>query len=280
MSKEDKMKELTCYLLYKHYGFCVSPEEISSVFKHKILPDNILAILESKEFNDRIHEFEKRVTYWDNTRNPFGIFKTIRDYAHSHGVYIGKDGTVLNTQLIERGDDVEVKKIDHYKPDNPNEYVINIVDNLNILTPEKGRHVGLQEAIADFSSNYSLSVRDRWKYIICNVQQQALANESTENFKLDRLQPSANGLGDSKLSSRDCNLMIGLFSPFRNKISNYEGYDITKMKDNHRELSVILNRHGPAVNTHLYFNGKASYFSELPPADLFKEKPELYSKFN
>ncbi len=280
MSKEEKMKELTCYLLYKYYGYSVSPEEISSVFKNKILPDSLLKILESEAFINLMQSFEKRIIFYDSTRNPFGIYKTVREYAHNNGSYYDKFGNKLRTDLIELGNDTEVKRIDYYLPNRPNEYVIVITDHISLLTPEKGRHSDSHEAMTDFSSNYCLSMRDRWQYIPVNVQQQAAAQESTENFKLDKLQPSSNGLGDNKLTGRDVNIMLGLFAPYRHKIGKWEGYDISKLRDCHRELSVIVNRHGPALTTQLYFKGNCGYFAELPPVELFNEKPELYNKFN
>jgi hypothetical protein len=280
MSKEEKMKELTCYILYKYYGYSASPEEISSVFKDNILPDNVLKILESDAFNNLMDSFEKRITFYDNVRNPFGIFKTVRDYAHKNGVYYGKDGSKLNTILIEQGNETEVKKIDFYQPNRPNEYVIVITDHVSLLTPEENHRGDIHSAMGEYSSRYCLAMRDRWQYIPVNIQQQASAMESTENFKLDKLQPSSNGLGDNKLTGRDCNVMLGLFAPYRHKIGKWEGYDITKLKDNHRELSVILNRHGPALTTQLYFKGNCGFFSELPPVELFNEKPELYNRFN
>jgi hypothetical protein len=96
--------------------------------------------------------------------------------------------------------------------------------------------------------------------------------ESTENAKLSMLQPSANGLADNKLTGRDMNMLLGLFAPNRYKIRNYEGYDITKLLDNHRELSVILNRNGTTCTTQLGFSGACNYFEELEKADKIDEK--------
>jgi len=161
MSKEDKMKELTCYLLYKYYGHALSPEEVSSVFKDKILSNEVLAILESEAFNVLINKFEERVIFYDNTRNPFGIYKTVREYANANGEYYDKNGVKLDKHLIYLNTESEVRKIDHYKPHNKNEYVIVITDHISLLTPEKNHHSNLHDAMGDFSSNYCLNIRDK-----------------------------------------------------------------------------------------------------------------------
>ena len=39
-----------------------------------------------------------------------GYIKPVRDYAHSSGHYIDKDGKILNTEWIEKGLHEEAKK--------------------------------------------------------------------------------------------------------------------------------------------------------------------------
>lgn len=70
--------------------------------------------------------------------------------------------------------------------------------------------------------------------------------------------------------------IFGLFAPSRHKIPQYEGYDIRRLLDNHRELSVIMNRRGNSVITQLYFNGAINYFKELPKPEEMTN--EIYEK--
>ena len=117
------------------------------------------------------------------------------------------------------------------------------------------------ETMSKFSHEYCLSMRDRWQYHVVNIQQQAMEQEKQQfTFKgesiIDKLRPSADGLGDCKLTGRDVNYMFGLFAPDRYKqITEYQGYDINKLRDNYRELSIILNREGSGfINIDLFFN--------------------------
>jgi hypothetical protein len=58
---------------------------------------------------------------------------------------------------------------------------------------------------------------------------------------------------------------FGIFSPFRNEIPDYMGYDVTEFKDNIRFLEIMVSRDGGAGTIcPLYFDGAVNYFKELP----------------
>ena len=106
-----------------------------------------------------------------------------------------------------------------------------MIDHISLITTESenNRSMGLHESISKLSSKYLIKWRDEFKYSPVVIQQQALAGESTENVKMGKLKPSVADLGDNKLTSRDCNVMFGLFSPFRHDIHDYMGYSIHKL---------------------------------------------------
>jgi hypothetical protein len=86
---------------------------------------------------------------------------------------------------------------------------------------------------------------------------------------IDKLIPAPNHLAESKLPSRDCNLLIAIFDPNAYGIPSIDNYDISMsnegLKDNFRQIIVLLNRDGRAnfgINT--LFSGAISLFKELP----------------
>ena len=100
-------------------------------------------------------------------------------------------------------------------------------------------------------------------------------------MKANRLKPTLDGLGDNKLTQRDADVVLGLFSPFRHRIKMYpekDGYDIMFFKDNIRFLEVLASREGGGNSIcPLYFNGAVNFFKELPtPDDTIKLK-EVYN---
>ena len=166
----------------------------------------------------------------------------------------------------ELGQPQEVEVFDSYEQDNPNEYRIILVDTINLIDTERG--LRLKDSIDKLSEYEAKYLRNRYHYTIVNIQQQAFESESNESFKLGRVRPSAVGLGDSKYTSRDANVVLGLFSPFRFGITEYFGYDITILKDRIRFLEVITNRDGEMGGIlPLWFDGAVCEFKELPKPD-------------
>lgn len=267
MSKEDKLKSLLSYRLFKDHRIILDPENMESQFQNFILPESTLRII--RGYEDYYSWVSQRLTVIDHIRNPYGIYKFMREYARENGIFKFQ-GEVINPD--------SGAMYDEYVPNDPDEYVVVITDHVSLLSPENGSDTW--NAIFKFSSDYCLKMRDNFKYTVVNVQQQAADQEKQQyTFKGDsiiaKLRPSQDGLGDCKLSGRDCDLMLGLFAPARYNISAYppgreegQAYNLALLKDNYRELSIILNRRGSsAKNVHLYFNGACNYFEELPSPD-------------
>lgn len=278
-SKEDKIKELRSFLLFYKHGITLAPDYIDSIYRGYILDSKIEELIKSDEFLDWFERLENTVEFIDFTKNPYGIYKYMREYAHRNGTYFDKQGKSMDMSLPLRYDSPGFKEtpdqrqeremynqtIHYYKPNNSDQYNIVVIDHARLLTVEKG--FDDRTNIEHFSSNYLMSMRDRWDFIPVMVQQQMAAQESVDNLKADKLRPSSDGLGISKNTAQDADTIIGLFSPARHKKLSWEGYDISQLKDKHRELSVISNRRGNAAVTQLYFNGACGYFKELPPSE-------------
>jgi hypothetical protein len=118
-------------------------------------------------------------------------------------------------------------------------------------------------------SKYFIALRDQFKYTIVLIQHQSQDKEGNESYKLNRIKPTSDGLADCKTTTRDSNMVIGLYSPFKYGLTEYEGYDITKFKNNIRFMEILEDRdYGANGNIcPLYFDGAVSSFSELPRID-------------
>lgn len=266
MSKEQKLRQSICNQLYvKSKGkYKVDPKSLRSV-KNPI-SEEILKEVDGLE--DHFNKFQEVVTFIDNIKNPTGIYKFMRDYAQSNG-------TVHMTEKIfkdnKTGEEYKNKIFDYYEPNNPDEYVIMIIDHVSLLHQEQG--MNLHQTITKLSSNYLVELRNRYNFIPVVIQQQSAAQESVENMKANRLKPSLDGLADNKLTARDADIVLGLFSPYRHKIKTYpekDGYNTMYFKDNIRFLEVLASREGGGNSLcPLYFDGAVNFFKELPlPNDI------------
>ena len=268
-SKED---EFNSFLLYKLDGIEISPTDLNSVNSDKPVDDKIIELLASDRYQRYRDKYKEVVTYIDDIRNPTGINKYCRDYALSHGHLNYSDDSYTD----EMGNIRKlVNKDNPYTFDDEEEYRYIIIDNAANFTQESG--LSKMDTINKMSK-YLITLRDQLMYTCILVQHQAQSQEDLEHAKMSKLKPSSDGLADCKTTSRDANLLIGLYSPFKYGIDRYEGYDIKKFKNYIRFMEVLEDRDYGANGqiSPLFFNGATSTFKELPLPD-DREMAEVYN---
>lgn len=212
----------------------ISPRDLRSTTSP--VSEEILDVINSDEIQDILEYFENHIIFPEEAGNPTGIYKYCKNYAEEHGKVFTK--TVKYKDEIGREINREV--FDRYEQDNPNEYRLIIIDTINLIDTERG--MSLKQSMDKLSEYCAKYLRNRYHYSPIVIQQQAFESEGKEAFKMGRVRPSVAGLGDSKYTSRDSNVVLGLFSPFRFALREYEGYDISKFMDNIRFLEMIVNR--------------------------------------
>lgn len=275
--EESKQKviyaEISKYL-YTKYGMVISIKQLASVGRYnKLTTDQLEKV---KEAEDHVNNFLSKVKIYDNVRNATGIYKAVRDFAHTIGTYYDKNDTALTPrelELVRIGDQKSetYKKISYYKTHNPKHYVIVLIDHISLLQPEVGET--LWQTMGKMSSKYCLHFRDKFGFTPVVVQQLAADKERVEtNFQgetiKEKLEPSLDGLGDNKTVARDVNVALGLFAPDRYKIAEHNGYDIRRLRDRYRSMSIMKSRDGiPNKKLPLFFNGAIDFFKELPKSD-------------
>lgn len=266
MSAEQKYRQFLCHLLYRlsNGNTRIDTKQLRSIDAARTLPDEIIELLQEEKYQRYIRYFEENVTFVEDIRHPTGIKIFLDEYAE-------KTGTIHYTTkefFDKKGNVTDVKKVfDYYEPNDPELYNVVIFDHISLISLEKDMDV--RATIEMFSNKFLVQLRNRYNYTFVVIQQQAASQESNENFKLDKLRPTADGLADCKATFRDADLFFGLYSPYRYKVSEYLGYDIKVFKDNIRFLELIGGREGGGGNVcPLYFDGAVNIFKELPrPSD-------------
>lgn len=254
MTKQEKILQAISRKLYMDSKGKVrlSPTQIKSVGLNNVLSQEVLDKI--KSYQGYFEEFEDIVTIIDDVRNPWGIYKTVKEQTDSLGWYTTKE-------IVEDGKRKVINT--KFNLHHENSYVIVIVDNYNILVPE--HDASIHKAISKFSADYALTLRNNHGFIIAAIQQQSADQESLDRFKENKLEPSLDGLGDNKLTSRDANQIFGFFSPARHQLQHYKGYDITRLGDHFRTLSILGGRDGGAgIQVPVYFDGAVNYLREMP----------------
>ena len=264
MSKDEKFYDFLCHLLFRLDGIEIGTLDLKSTSSERILDEKILNLIESEKYQAYIRKFQEVVTFIDDIKNPTGVNKFCREYALSNGVLHKKK---VQTKDEQTGKAKEVEIVDYFEWNDPECYYVIILDNFTNLTKESNYN---KIENIEKMSKYFVTLRDQMKYHIVAIQHQAQSQEGIENRKLNMLYPTADGLGDCKMTSRDIDYLIGLFSPFKYGLREFEGYDITKFRKKIRFLMILEDRNSESGGNiyPLYFNGAASVFYELPlPTD-------------
>lgn len=262
------------YLLFTLSGIRIAPIDLKSTNSNKILPQNILDLLESEEYISILKFYEENVIFLTE-RNPTGVWRMMLKYAQDTGTIHYKDINITNKETGL----VETKQVfDYYEPHDAKEYVLCITDHVSLLESERG--YDLRQTINKFSE-YMMILRNKYHIIPIVVQQQSTETSSLEAFKNNKIRPTTAGLADSKYTSKDCTVMLGITNPFVHELPEYYSYDITQFKGNIRFLEVVVNREGESNNiVALYFDGAVNYFRELPPPNQKTEVQKVINYIN
>jgi len=264
-NKDRIMDRFLSWLLYKKSKgqLRVSPRDLRSTTV--ACQEEWLDKLEETDIQSIIDYFEEHVIFPDEKPNPTGIRNYCIQYAEKHGKTTKKKVKFIDENAFEMGQEIFTEKevVVNYEQDNPNEYRIIVIDTINLIDTE--RNMNLKQSMDKMSEYIAKELRNKYHYTAIVIQQQAFQAEGLDALKTGHIRPSVAGLGDSKYISRDANLVMGLFSPFRFDIKNYEGYNIERLCDNVRFLEVIVNRDGAMGGMlPLWFDGAVCEFKELP----------------
>ena len=258
------MTKAICRKLYLDYNMVTDVNFVLSRGKNRISDEVYEAVKTCAEY---FEEMEDIVTIIDSNTHPTAINKFMRDYAQANGEI--KMKTVNNGKK-----DIEI--FDRYIPTNPDEHVIMVIDHISLMKRERGYNT--KENI-DKMSEYLIPLRNNFGYIPAIVQQLNRSNTSADRFKMDMIEPKLGDFKDSGNTQQDANVIFALFSPRRHEMENFRGYDIKKLKDRFRSISVLKNRDGASdVRIGLQFVGEVGYFQEIPKLNAFRNDPSLYQK--
>ena len=275
------MMRFQSYLLKIKRAYRISPSDLRSSNNDKPLSEDVLNLLENDEELSKIQDYFEEHVIFSTESNPTGIYKFCKQYAEEYG----KVYTKPTKYKDELGILQETQIFDYYVPDNPNEYVFPLIDTINIIDSERG--FTKKQAIDKLSEYLAKYLRNHYNMSPIVIQQQNADNENIESVKINRTRPNTNGLGDSKYTSKDCNIALGIFSPAKFGLETYLtnehgiGYDIRKLKDNFRTLEVLINRDGELGGIiGLFFDGATSTWSELPRPTQVGEMNNVYNYIN
>lgn len=264
------------HLLYSLDGIRLSPSDLRSTSCDYPVPEEALEKLRSDRYKERIDFFEKCVQFETEDTNPTGILRVCERYAKS----VGKYTTHKMKSNGLAGKEVEV--FDSYVQNDPNHYKIVVIDHIGLVDKEQGFRT--KDAVDKMSEYFVKYLRNRFNYTCVAIQQQASETEGLEAIKQKKMLPSAAGLSDSKYTSRDADIVLGLFDPSKFGLPSWLGYKIQDetgqgLRNYGRFLYVIANRNGEMGGVcPLFFDGAVCDFEELPRPDDINGVAKYYQR--
>lgn len=258
MASHVKALQCAAHKIYAEMDYRMGIKKMLST-KGK-LPERELQILE--EQTDYFDWFYSVVEMYEGHIPPYIIYQDLYEYYEKNGT-IHKYKYEKTMKDEKTGEDiiVEAEAFSHYTPNNPNEFLIVIIDHAALVAQQKGKDLrGTMEAL----SRYLMSIRNMFGSTIVSVNQQAADQEKKDNYR----RPTLSGLGDNKAVGRDVDYVLGIYDPHRHNEPLWNGWKIggeNSLNKRYREFIILKNRYGAAdVNTDLLYDGTTEMFWELP----------------
>lgn len=245
MSAEAIFAKLLSMYLFDTYGVDVSLKELFSRKRNYSLPDELYHMVQDSM--EWLHKVEKVVTIYDKSCNAKIVY------------------AALMAELEKDGEFQDLGKRKIYIPNNPNLIHLVIIDHISLLQPPPG--VKLKEEI-DKTSAYLVTLRN-----MCGISPLIIMQANRESGSMDRRKYGLNNLRiddtkDSGNVAQDSEIIISIFNPHREKLTSYNGYDISILQDKFRSITVLKNRYGDSdVEVGVNFFGHCGLWHELPRSE-------------
>ena len=183
--------------------------------------------------SDEYYEYLKQAKAWiDQIKNRLIILddglcaRTL--YSKIHKIF----------EKLGRIDESSGRK--RFIPNDPNLKVFSVFDHLALVRPEEGRT--LKQEI-DLCSSYIVTLKRFYPLSAFALIQQNRDSSSVERRKMDLSEPGINDTKDSNAPAQDCDVLMQLFYPAREKLPTYRDYRIFGQNSfGSRFRSVILSK--------------------------------------
>lgn len=248
------------YMAFNHKIILSNAEIMSSTFDNNNnqipLPDDIVSKIDS---------------YTEELTKKYDIIKVYEDYRTPTAIYMKILDAIKETKQYES---IQYKSgferiVSYHGPQ-----IIVVIDNFNSIIAEDGEDKF--KSVTKLSTKYILELVNKLGISVIAIQQQEMARENNDAQKFGRIEPTLDGLGDFKVIARDVHNAFGLFDPNRGfKLLEWEGYDLTVVKELLRTINMLKSRNGVSTKPRIpvMFHGATDTFASMPPPnECTKEK--------
>lgn len=249
--KDDMGLKALARKIYLEYGVLLDINYILSRGKYRVSEEHYRLVIDNMDYIDKVNSI---VDIQDLPKNPTGIWFDMLKHATANGKGI--------KETRDFKGDLGYEFEGEYVPNDNNLYTLIIVDHVGLA--KKEREFNKKEVI-DKLSEYMIILRNKCGFTPVIVQQLNRSISSSDRFKLDRVEPQLSDFKESGCTQEDANVVLALFSPQRYEMDKFRDYNVSRLKNRFRSLSILKNRDGDADKiVGLKFIGEVGHFEELP----------------
>lgn len=245
MKAEVLLAKLLSTYIFETYGKEISYKQMLSKTRNEVL-------------SDEDYDLIQKSTPWMKRVESFLII-------YNKQLTAGKYNELLLKIAEANGyfEDLGNRKI--YHPKNPNKVILFIIDHLALVTKTGGNSLKNE---MDNVSSLSVYYRNTCNFSFLKIMQSNRESANIERRKMDLMEPQRSDIKDSSCMEADCDNMIALYNPFREKLNSYRGYDIKTLDSHFRSVILLKNRYGDGdISIGCSYFGNCNLWHELPRAD-------------
>ena len=254
MSSELLLAKLMCLYMYEEFGVVIPYTELMSW--QEILSDEKYEYI--KKSRAWLESILDSLLIYDKNLNAKIFYRTVMGLLEQWGTFTeSEDGR---------------RKI--YKKNNPDQYVIVVVDHIGLCIPESGKD---PKSEMDLISQYAVNLRERCQVSFFILQQENRNSANMDRRKMDMTECSPEDLKSTGNTYNDCMVCLGVYDPLKHKVKTHRGFPIINdassefkgLRSRYRSICLIKNRLGVSDRLiPINFMGEIGYFRQ------FKDKPE------
>lgn len=245
MSKEMLLTKMLSIHIFEKYGVQLGYNDILS--RTATLQDEHYELIVAER--EWLRKIMGHLVIYDKILTPNTMYRHLKAYSKKHGVY------------HENAD----KTQETYIPNVPNQYVLVILDHVWLLRPNNGQD---KKQAADLAADYLTTFKNKCGYTPVVLQQLNRQAGSMDRRKASMQLPEIQDLKGTGGVAEASDVVLALFNPARQKVAEWSGYDISRLRDKFRAIVVLKNRYGdPDVAVPVNFFGKVNIFMQMPEAE-------------
>jgi hypothetical protein len=230
--KAHKLSKWLSRRIFKEHGVLIDFKRILGWY-NKVAPlttKELDYVMLELPYIDELFETLLAGTFHTGRVNPTGIKKFVDEYAAEHG----------KTEKIGKFSKV-------YIPHDPSIVTFQIFDHIGKLKGESGKT--RKQLLDDFSDDCSNDYRDLYGISSLFISQFNRSIANPMRIKNGDVEPMPEDFKETGDIYEDADIALTIFDPWRYKVPDPSGYDLTKMKDDdgkkyYRNVKLMKNNYG------------------------------------